>query len=142
MTEFTPLSALTGGILIGAAALVLMALCGRIAGISGILGGLLPPSPARDKGWRIAFLAGLVGAALLYVAFTRGEIVQTISGNLPLMAGAGLLVGFGSALGSGCTSGHGVCGISRISMRSIAATVTFMVTAGITVFIMRHVIGG
>jgi uncharacterized membrane protein YedE/YeeE len=147
MTEFTPVSALAGGVLIGVAALALMALNGRIAGISGILGGLLPPSPAgenlaSDKGWRIAFLAGLAGAAFLYIAFTSTEIVQSVSTNLTVMTIAGLLVGFGSALGSGCTSGHGVCGMSRMSIRSIAATFTFMATGAIMVFVMRHLVGG
>lgn len=152
MTEFTPVSALAGGVLIGVAALALMALNGRIAGISGILGGLLPPSPAgdnpasdnlaSDKGWRIAFLAGLAGAAFLYIAFTSTEIVQSVSTNLTVMTIAGLLVGFGSALGSGCTSGHGVCGMSRMSIRSIAATLTFMATGAIMVFVMRHLVGG
>ena len=142
MTDFTPLPALAGGVLIGIAVLVLMALNGRIAGISGILGGLLPPAPAQDKGWRIAFLAGLVGAPFLYIAFTGGGIVQSVSSNLTVITIAGLLVGFGSAMGSGCTSGHGVCGTARLSMRSIAATLTFMATGAIMVFVMRHMVGG
>ena len=142
MTDCTPLPALAGGILIGIAVLVLMGLNGRIAGISGIVGGLLPPASAEDKGWRIAFIAGLVGAPFLYIAFTSGQIIQKVSDNMPLMVAAGLLVGFGSALGSGCTSGHGVCGMSRLSKRGIVATCTFMATAAITVFIARHVIGG
>ncbi|MGI9483773.1 MAG: YeeE/YedE family protein [Hyphomicrobiales bacterium] len=142
MANFTPLSATAGGILIGIAVLVLMGLNGRLAGVSGIVGGLLPPGSAEDKGWRVAFIAGLAGAPFLYIAFTSGEIVQSVSENLPLMMAAGLLVGFGSALGTGCTSGHGVCGMARISKRGIIATCTFMATAAITVFVIRHMIGG
>ncbi len=141
MTDFTPISALLGGMLIGLAALILMGLNGRIAGISGILGGLLPPKPADDKNWRIAFLAGLVGAALLVTFLGRGEIPQIVSSNYVLLGAAGLATGVGVSLGAGCTSGHGVCGISRFSMRSIVATITFMAVAVVATYFMRHVFG-
>lgn len=142
MTEFTPFASLFGGMLIGASALILMALNGRIAGISGITSGALPPWPAvSESGWRVAFLAGLVAAPLLYQIFA-GPVERSVSANLPLMIAAGLFVGFGSVFGSGCTSGHGVCGLSRIAPRSIAATATFMLVAAATVFLTRHVLGG
>ena len=139
MTDFTPISALLGGMLIGLAALILMGLNGRIAGISGILGGLLPPKPADDKNWRIAFLAGLIGAALLVTFLGRAEIPQIVSSNYFLLGAAGLATGVGVSLGAGCTSGHGVCGISRFSTRSIVATITFMVVAVVATYFMRHV---
>jgi uncharacterized membrane protein YedE/YeeE len=142
MTEFTPLTSLAGGILIGMSAVLLMALHGRIAGISGIVSRLLPPYDDGGFGWRAAFVAGLVAAPLLLMATGVSTGAHTVSGNLVVMALAGVLVGFGSVLGSGCTSGHGVCGISRWSTRSLAATATFMATGAATVFIMRHVIGG
>ena len=142
MTEFTPFASLFGGVLIGLSALMLMAFNGRIAGISGIAGNSLPPWAGRsDVAWRVAFIVGLVAAPLLYRA-AHGPIEQTVSGNLPLMVVAGLLVGFGSVFGSGCTSGHGVCGLSRLSTRSIVATGTFMTVAAATVFFTRHIIGG
>lgn len=142
MTEFTPFASFFGGMLIGVAALILMALNGRIAGISGITSSALPPwTGGAETGWRIAFLAGLIAAPLLYLV-TRGPFEQSVSDNLPLMIAAGLLVGFGSVFGSGCTSGHGVCGLSRVAPRSIAATGTFMAVAAATVFVTRHLIGG
>jgi uncharacterized protein len=142
MTEFTPLASLTGGALVGVAAVILIVFAGRIAGVSGMLGRLLPPYADREWPARLAFVVGLVAAPLIYGAVTHKAITQTVSGNVPLMVGAGLLVGFGAMLGSGCTSGHGVCGLSRFSVRSLAAVVTFMATGFITVFITRHVIGG
>ena len=142
MTEFTPFASLFGGVLIGVSALMLMAFNGRIAGISGIASNALPPWAGRsDVGWRIAFIVGLVAAPLFYLAVV-GPIEQTVSSNLPLMVIAGLLVGFGTVSGNGCTSGHGVCGLSRLSPRSIVATGTFMAVAAVTVFIARHVVGG
>lgn len=142
-TSFTPLTSFAGGILIGSAAIMLYAGLGRIAGISGIASRLLPPSGSvRDRGWEAAFIIGLVVAPLLYQVLTGGPILQTFTAGLPLLAVAGLLVGFGSVYGNGCTSGHGVCGISRLSVRSIAATLTFMATGFITVFVLRHLIGG
>jgi hypothetical protein len=139
-TEFTPFASFLGGMLIGVSALVLMGFNGRVSGISGITSALLPPVPAFPESlWRIAFLAGLAIAPLLYV-FASGPVERTVSDYLPLMATAGLLVGFGSVFGSGCTSGHGVCGLARLAPRSIAATGTFMLTAAVTVFVTRHII--
>ena len=141
-TPFTPIESLLGGALIGAAAVILMLFLGRIAGISGILGRLLPPFGEPGVGGAAAFIAGLVAAPILYTAATGLAVHQTVSGNLPLLAGAGLAVGFGAILGGGCTSGHGVCGLSRLSARSLLATLTFMATAFLTVLIVRHVLPG
>jgi len=142
MTDFTPISALVGGGLIGAAAVLLMAFNGRVAGISGITGSVLTPwSAAGDLAWRIAFIVGLLAAPVLAQVFFGG-VTQTVSSNVPIMIVAGLLVGFGSVFGNGCTSGHGVCGLSRLSVRSLVATLTFMVVAIATVTITRHGIGG
>lgn len=142
MTEFTPWASLLGGALIGLSSVLLMAWEGRIAGISGIASRLLPPY--RDGAFlsRFGFVLGLVAAPLLMLSVGGGEIEHTVSANLPLMAAAGLIVGFGSTWGNGCTSGHGVCGLSRLSKRSFAATGIFMATAIATVYVVRHVIGG
>lgn len=142
MTGFTPWTSLAGGGLIGLSAVLLLAYEGRIAGISGIASRLLPPW--RDGAFlsRLGFVAGLVLAPLLYALATGLPVVQSVSSNGPLMAAAGLLVGFGAVLGNGCTSGHGVCGLARLSVRSLAATMTFMATAFVTVAIVRHVLGG
>lgn len=141
MTEFTPFAGALGGLLIGLAAALLLLANGRIAGISGILGQLLWPSANEERGWRLAFLAGLpLGAAL--VSRIAGPMEVQIAASTPTLILAGILVGFGTRLGNGCTSGHGVCGISRGSVRSIVATLTFMVVAGVTVLFMRHGIGG
>ena len=140
MTEFTPVSASIGGLLIGGSAALLLILNGRTAGISGILGGLLQPQ-SNDIRWRLAFLAGLLLAPLAYMAAggPRPEIeITSIPGLIVL---GGLLVGFGTRLGAGCTSGHGVCGIGRGSPRSLAATAMFMTVAIVTVFVTRHLIG-
>ncbi len=142
MTEFTPFASLLGGVLIGIAAVILMAANGRIAGISGIVSRLLPPADRGDLWSKIAFVVGLVAAPALYEEISGQFIAQTVSYNLPLMAVAGGLVGFGSVRGAGCTSGHGVCGLARLSWRSAVATVTFIGVAGITVYVMRHVIWG
>jgi uncharacterized membrane protein YedE/YeeE len=141
MEGFTPVSALVGGVLIGAASALLLIVNGRIAGISGILGGLLQPQEG-ELGWRLAFLAGLLSAPLLLVAVSGTLPPVSINASVGLLVVAGLFVGFGTRLGTGCTSGHGVCGIGRASPRSIAATAVFMTTAILTVFLMRHVIGG
>jgi|TARA_B110000027_G_C16099797_1_gene292495 uncharacterized membrane protein YedE/YeeE len=141
-TEFTPITSLLGGALIGLSAVLLMAMHGRIAGISGIVARMLPPS--ADKAGLpqgITFVFGLLITAPLWIALTGTIPDQVISAGGPALAIAGLLVGFGSVLGNGCTSGHGVCGISRGSARSIAATITFMATAFATVFIIRHIVG-
>jgi uncharacterized membrane protein YedE/YeeE len=137
---FTPVSALIGGLLIGLAAALFVLLNGRIAGISGVLGGLLRPSTG-DVGWRLAFIAGLVAAPLIWMAVTALPEIR-IEAGYPLLIAAGLIVGISTRYGAGCTSGHGVCGISRLSPRSIAATLAFMGTGFITVFVVRHVLGG
>lgn len=141
MTEFTPVASAIGGAMIGLSAIMLMLFMGRIAGISGIASRLLPPV-AEDYGWRLAFVVGLIAAPIVYQQVSQQPIEQTVSGDLVLMGLAGLLVGFGSVFGGGCTSGHGVCGLSRLSMRSIIATVVFMVVAFVTVFLVRHGLGG
>ena len=140
MDGFTPLSATLGGVMIGAAAALFLLLNGRIAGISGILGGLLAP-PSGQTGWRAAFLAGLVLAPLVYAGFGGSLPPVTVDASFPLLVVAGLLVGFGARLGAGCTSGHGVCGIDRGSSRSLAATGIFMAVAILTVFVTRHLLG-
>jgi hypothetical protein len=137
--HFTPWSSLAGGLLIGAAAAAFILFNGRIAGISGILGGLLRPS-GGDVGWRIAFLLGLVGAPLAYALFAALPTATVAAGELTLIA-AGLLVGVGTRYGAGCTSGHGVCGLSRQSPRSLAATAAFMLAGFATVFVVRHLLG-
>ena len=140
MTEFTPVSALAGGLLIGASASLLLILNGRIAGISGIVAGLFQRD-LREVAWRAAFVVGVVLAPLIYgVLFGRLTTV-TFDASTGVIVVAGLLVGFGTRLGSGCTSGHGVCGLSRASPRSLVATAVFMVTAIVTVFVTRHLIG-
>jgi len=142
-TQFTPLASTIGGALIGASAVILMLFRGRIAGISGIIGRTLPPvAEGAEAGDALAFILGLIAAPLVYVATTASPVAQTVSDNSPLMAIAGLSVGFGAAYGAGCTSGHGVCGLARLSPRSLVATAIFMLTGFATVFVMRHVIGG
>lgn len=142
MTEFTPFSALIGGALIGCAAVIFMLTNGRIAGISGIVSGLFAPSSGNDFAVRAAFVIGLIAAPLAWQAGTGTTIAQLVSPHIALMTVAGVLVGFGSVFGNGCTSGHGVCGLARLSVRSLAATATFMVTAAVTVFVVRHMVGG
>lgn len=136
-TEFTPWSALAGGALIGIASVMLMALNGRIAGISGIAGGLIGPGTS-DRGWRAAFMAGLVAAPLVYTLLSGSAPAVEFPVGTGLIIAGGIAVGLGTQLGSGCTSGHGVCGMSRLSPRSIAATAIFMTTGIITVFLVRH----
>jgi uncharacterized membrane protein YedE/YeeE len=137
--HFTPWSALAGGALIGLAAAMFVLLNGRIAGISGVLGGLLNPTRG-DIGWRIAFVAGLMGAPLAYRLFDALPVPQIDAGTGALVL-AGLLVGVGTRYGAGCTSGHGVCGLSRLSPRSLVATLAFMAAGFATVFVARHVVG-
>ncbi|GJI89718.1 YeeE/YedE family protein [Duganella hordei] len=134
--HFTPWPALAGGVLIGLAAALFILLNGRIAGISGIIGGLLRPNKG-DIGWRFAFIAGLILAPVIYGVFYALPATQIDAGTGILIV-AGLLVGVGTRYGSGCTSGHGVCGISRLSPRSIAATIIFMAAGFVTVFLLRH----
>jgi len=141
MANFTPLSAAIGGALIGLASLLLMLLLGRVAGISGIASGILGVG-ALDRGWRLAFIAGLILAPLTGSLVGFAVPVPEMPESFVVIVAAGLLVGFGTRLGGGCTSGHGICGIGRLSPRSIAATIVFMVTAVITVAVTRHVLGG
>jgi uncharacterized membrane protein YedE/YeeE len=139
MHNFTPISALIGGALIGLAAALLLLLNGRIAGVSGIIGSLLNSS-AGDRAWRGAFVAGLIAGPLAYQLIAGERLAITIDANLTLLILGGLLVGFGTGLGSGCTSGHGICGIARLSTRSLIATAVFMLFGGATVFLLRHVV--
>jgi uncharacterized membrane protein YedE/YeeE len=141
MDNFTPVSALVGGALIGLAAALYVLALGRVAGISGILGGLIRPR-AGDAPMQIAFLAGLVLAPLLLRATGAPLAAPTVDASLPLVIAGGLLVGFGTRLGGGCTSGHGVCGVARLSRRSLAATALFMAAGMAMVFVLRHAIGG
>ena len=140
MDDFTPVSALVGGLVIGTAAALLLVFNGKISGVSGILGGLFQRD-YRDMPWRIAFLIGLVVAPMLYAAFGGDLPPVQIENSAGLLVVAGLLVGFGTRLGAGCTSGHGVCGIGRASPRSLVATAIFLTVAAATVFITRH-LGG
>jgi uncharacterized membrane protein YedE/YeeE len=136
--HFTPWSSLAGGVLIGAAAAMLVLLNGRIAGVSGIIGGVLRPS-GGDMAWRLAFIAGLLAAPAVYRLL--GPLSPpTFEAGYPVLVLAGLLVGAGTRYGSGCTSGHGVCGLSRLSPRSLAATLTFMVAGVATVYAVRHLL--
>ena len=136
--RFTPWAALAGGVLIGLAAALFLLLNGRVAGISGILGGLLRPV-RRDIAWRVAFLAGLIGAPLLYGLLAPLPLPRIEAGSGVLIA-AGLLVGAGTRYGAGCTSGHGVCGLSRLSPRSLVATLSFMAAGFATVYVGRHLL--
>lgn len=148
--EFTPLPSLAGGVLIGLSAAAMVLLLGRVTGISGIIGALLQRGSWQQPGgwtWRLAFLLGLLAAPWLWqlAAPLRTPLhaplpAISIPGNPLLIGAAGLLVGFGTRLGSGCTSGHGVCGLSRLSPRSLAATLTFMASGALTVFVIRHVL--
>ena len=140
MTEFTPLLSLLGGVLIGLSAVMLMAMHGRVVGMTGILTGVIPPA-AADWRWRAAFLAGAIVAPVLYLA-AGGTIPFEVPVSAAALVFGGLLVGIGVHFGNGCPSGHGVCGLARLSPRSLAAVLTFMATAFVTVFVVRHVIGG
>ena len=136
---FTPWSALAGGVLIGLASAWLILLNGRIAGISGIIGGLFDWYPG-DRAWRLAFPLGLLSGPAVWMLFHSLPAIE-INASMPLLIVAGLMVGIGTRYGSGCTSGHGVCGMSRLSPRSLAATVIFMTAGFVTVFVVRHLIG-
>lgn len=142
VTPFTPIASTIGGAIIGLAAVLLMLFNGRIAGISGILARLFPPYAGSDMAGAAAFIAGLILAPICYSIASGAPVAQTVSSNVVLMAVAGLLVGFGTVYGGGCTSGHGVCGLARLSRRSLVATVVFMVAGFATVFIVRHVLAG
>jgi uncharacterized membrane protein YedE/YeeE len=141
MHDFTPFSALIGGALIGLAASIFLLTHGRVAGISGLFGGMLRRG-AEGRGTRFAFVAGLVAGGLLLRLVYPAAFDSAWMAPLPLALVAGLVVGFGTQLGSGCTSGHGVCGLSRLSIRSLVATCTFMMAGGVTVFVTQHLLGG
>jgi uncharacterized membrane protein YedE/YeeE len=138
MTQFTPVSAAIGGALIGLSASWLWLALGHVAGISGILGAIT----RAEAGWRVAFLVGLIGAPMLFGLLGGSVPWHAPDGSRSVLVAGGLLVGFGTQLGSGCTSGHGVCGLARLSPRSLAATLTFMLTGGLVVFALRHGWGG
>jgi len=137
-SSFTPITSLLGGALIGCAAVLLMALTGRIAGVSGIAARLLPPYEDDQLGGRVAFVVGLIAAPVVVLLASGRLPEQTIAAGATTLMVAGVLVGFGSVWGNGCTSGHGVCGLSRLSMRALVATVTFMLTGFATVYVARH----
>ena len=140
LSHFTPYASFAGGILIGIAAAILILFNGRIAGVSGILGQALNGGIVRDNLWRIAFVMGIIAAPALWQIWV-GEIEINIETNALWLIIAGLFVGVGTSYGSGCTSGHGICGLSRFSMRSVIATLSFMITGMVTVYMMRHVLG-
>lgn len=137
-TSFTPIASLLGGALIGLSAVLLISATGRIAGVSGIAARLFPPYEDGEFAGRLAFVAGLIAAPVLVRLVSGSLPAQTIAAGTPVLIVAGLLTGFGAVWGSGCTSGHGVCGLSRLSVRSLVATITFMATAVATVFVIRH----
>lgn len=138
-TEFTPVASGIGGLLIGLSAAMMLVLKGRIAGISGIIGGL-PTAPAEERPWRAAFMAGLVGGGVLMFLLMPAQFGTQAPVGTGALVLAGLLVGIGTRIGSGCTSGHGVCGLSRMSPRSMVATALFMSFAGMTVFVVKHLL--
>jgi uncharacterized protein len=140
MHNFTPVCGLAGGLLIGTAAAGLLFFNGRIAGVSGIFGALIPPS-GNDVSWRLAFVAGLFAGGLVMLLVYPAAFGVRPPAPLPVLAGAGLLVGIGAGLGNGCTSGHGVCGLARRSARSLTAVITFMATGAITVYVANHLFG-
>ncbi len=141
-TQFTPWLSLAGGLLIGLSAVLLMLIHGRIMGATGILSGFLSPAGFRDWQWRAAVLVGMVSAPLVYLFASGSMPTVTVPVSTPMLVVGGFIVGIGVMFGSGCTSGHGVCGMARLSPRSIAATLTFMVSTFATVFVVRHVVGG
>jgi uncharacterized membrane protein YedE/YeeE len=138
MTTFSPLSAAVGGALIGFAAVLLMITTGRIAGVSGFVSRLLPPYEDGQFVVRLAFVAGVVAAPVVYGLASGVSVPVEVTESVPLLLVAGFLVGLGSVVGGGCTSGHGVCGTARLSVRSLVATPVFMLAALATVFVMRH----
>lgn len=141
MEHFTPVASLLGGMLIGLSASLLLLCNGKIAGISGILGGILTPVQ-KDTSWRILFMSGLLAGGVLLRLVSPQVFTVEISRSTTILILAGLCVGFGTRLGNGCTSGHGVCGLSRFSQRSLVATITFIVTGMLTVFVVNHLFGG
>ncbi|WP_372718712.1 YeeE/YedE family protein [Immundisolibacter sp.] len=141
MTGFTPFTALGGGFLIGLSAVLLLWLNGRIAGISGILNGALARQPG-DSAWRVVFIAGMLAGGAAFWWFTPQAFTPRQGFPMPLLLAAGFLVGFGTRLGSGCTSGHAVCGLGRRSLRSLVATIIFVGCGMLTVYVVRHLLGG
>lgn len=141
-TVFTPWQSLGGGALIGVASVLLMATLGRIMGATGVLAGLLYPSSWHDWSWRAAVLAGMVSGPLVISMLTGQMPAVQVPVSTTMLVIGGFIVGIGVTFGSGCTSGHGVCGMARLSPRSFAAVITFMITTGLTVYVLRHVIGG
>jgi hypothetical protein len=137
MVEANLIGGLVGGVLIGLAAVLLLAFNGRIAGVSGILGGLITFGERNERLWRLAFLLGLIAGPALYRLF-YGVLPLQIQADIPILAAAGLLVGLGTRIGSGCTSGHGVCGLARLSPRSLLATITFIILGMVTVYVAKH----
>ncbi|ASM74737.1 YeeE/YedE family protein [Sulfitobacter sp. DFL-23] len=140
-TAFTPVQSLGGGALIGIAAVLLMTTVGRIMGATGILAGVIQPTGLADWSWRASVLAGMISGPLAVMLITGQMPAVEVPVSTTMLVIGGFLVGIGVTFGAGCTSGHGVCGMARLSTRSIAATLTFMLTTGITVFVVRHVIG-
>ncbi|MEQ8247604.1 MAG: YeeE/YedE thiosulfate transporter family protein [Alphaproteobacteria bacterium] len=140
MENFTPISAIAGGGLIGLSAALLLAINGRLAGISGILAGLLRPT-GNDWSWRLFFIVGLIGGSGIWLAAIDRPVIAFDVG-WPVVILGGILTGVGTRIGAGCTSGHGVCGLARLSPRSLVATLTFVGTGALTVFVVRHVVGG
>ncbi len=140
-TAFTPLQSLGGGALIGLAAVLLMATMGRVMGATGIFAGIIQPSNFSDWSWRVAVFLGMISGPLVVLLLTGQFPTIQVPVSMTMLVIGGILVGIGVTFGSGCTSGHGVCGMARLSPRSIAATVTFMITTGITVYVVRHVLG-
>jgi len=141
-TTFTPLASTIGGALIGLASVLLMLTLGRIMGATGILAGFFTPASRDDFLWRAAMLAGMVTGPVIYLALTGSFPAIDIPISMPVLLFGGFVVGLGVTFGSGCTSGHGICGMARLSPRSIVATLTFMIATAVTVYVMRHVIGG
>ena len=142
MDQFTPVSSAIGGALTGLASIALLFFNGKIAGISGITGGLIQSPRRGDGAWRVAFTLGLVSAGLLALFVSPASFANAAPRSAPVLLVAGLLVGFGTRIGNGCTSGHGVCGIGRLSKRSLVATLTFITTGALTVLAYRHLLGG
>lgn len=140
-TDFTPLQSLFGGGLIGLASVLLMLTAGRIMGATGVLAGILMPTSREDFIWRVVLVAGMIVAPLLYLAASGGLPEISVPVTTPMLMVGGFLVGLGVTFGGGCTSGHGVCGMARLSPRSITATITFMITCAATVYVIRHMIG-
>ncbi len=142
ITEFTPLASIFGGILIGLSAVLLMLVYGRVMGATGVLTGLFMSRVPGDRTWRLAVVVGMICGPLVFLVLTGGFPAVQVPISTPQLLIGGFIVGMGVTYGSGCTSGHGVCGIARLSPRSIVATLTFLATAVLTVFVLRHVIGG